>query len=341
MASHERDRRIRRLIARGLPPGEVARVLGVKRRAISDALCRRRASWDITPELGSEIRRMRSEGMTLRAIAAAVAIPFQTVHDFLKRGQSGLGRRRLTPEIGAEIRRMRSEGMTLRAIGAAVAIPNQTVHDFLKRERSRRPRALTGRAAGMVRRLAELGHGPGRIAELLGVDEGQVAELLSRVGPDGRVRRHPMRRPWGPARGLEYRDDRAPTAAIAAAEVAELPRVEVAAPAPLAEDWGPPVGGLLGARSNHAALSDADADRVRELRARGVPRKDVAAMLGISVATVTRITRGETYRPVATEPDQVVAAPPPAIAAAEGPPAAVWDEPRRPGRRPPPDHRDD
>ena len=60
-------------------------------------------------------------------------------------------------------------------------------------------------------------------------------------------------------------------------------------------------------RAGNAALSDADAEVVRQLRAHGVARQDVADRFGVSPATITRITRGETYRPGdVAEVDQVV-----------------------------------
>jgi hypothetical protein len=163
--------------------------------------------------------------------------------------------------------------------------------------------------------------------------------------------RAPARREWGYSRGPEYRDDGdqlpesprvapvepgqidAPGPAVAAAEGVE--------PAP-AGDWGSPHASAAGCRSGNAALSDADAELVRRLRADGVPRADVARQMGVSVATITRITRGETYGPVVAGDDQVVIPELPAIAAAEAPPPAAWTDRRRlTDRRPPPEHRDD
>jgi transcriptional regulator with XRE-family HTH domain len=43
-------------------------------------------------------------------------------------------------------------------------------------------------------------------------------------------------------------------------------------------------------------LTDAEAAAIRELRAAGVSRQELAARYRVSVATVTRITSGSTYR---------------------------------------------
>lgn len=111
--------------------------------------------------------------------------------------------------------------------------------------------------------------------------------------------------------------------AISAAEVPQLPGP--------AGDWASfHASAVAGERAPNARLTDADAELVRQLRADGVPRAEVAARLGVSVATITRITRGDTYRPVAGD-DQVVLPDPPAIAPAEVPRPAVWMEPERPG----------
>jgi hypothetical protein len=242
----------------------------------------------------------------------------------------------------ARIAELRAAGGTWQSIGDALGISCGLAHYLHNRKSAWRPK-VPARPPGAgsprkVRRLAELGYEPIRVAELLGVEAGRVVALLARPGP-----RPSCPREWGWSRGPEYRDEPAPPPAVAEApSPAPGPMVAIARAVP-AEGWGPMAmaGGQPGRRSNHTALTDADAELVRALRAGGVPRKDLAERFDVSVATITRITRGETYRPVEREPDRVVVIEPPAIAAAEGPAPTVWAEPRRPGRRPPPEHRDD
>lgn len=124
--------------------------------------------------------------------------------------------------------------------------------------------------------------------------------------------------------------------AIAAAAVPErLHQVEVLIPPATAEasgDWGSiRASARPGGANGNAALSDADAVRIRRRRAEGVSRKDLAAEFNVSVATITRITRGDTYRTAAAVEvlDLVGVIPaPPAVPEPQG---ERWDEP--PGDR--------
>jgi len=188
--------------------------------------------------------------------------------------------------------------------------------------RSDADRPIRGGLAMGVRRRHAAGESAEAIARALRLRPGDVRAYLASVAARAE------RRAWRGDGG----DD---------GDVAELPRVDVVVddrggpvgapaaraelppPPPAAGDWGSvhaPSG-----RSGNAALSEADAALARTLRSEGVARRDVAAMLGISVATVTRITRGETYRPAAVEPDQVAAVEPPAIAEAEVRDIVRWD----------------
>lgn len=243
----------------------------------------------------------------------------------------------------ARVAELRASGATWRAIGEALGCsPQLALFYHRRRGPGWRPKAPVrppevGATARLVRGLADLGYGRRRIAALTGLGPARVASLLGLPGP-----RPPGPREWGWSRGPEYREDGpAVESPRVAGDVAEAIRIGPPPIPPPSGDWGPIAGGKVGARSNNAALTDADAELARRLRAEGVPRADVAARLGVSVATITRITRGETYRPVAeVEPDQVVAIEP-QIAVAEGPGPAAWTEPGRPGRRPPREYRDD
>ena len=107
--------------------------------------------------------------------------------------------------MDATMRRMRADGAKYREIGAVVGVPYQVVYDRLTgREGDWRPAVPTrppgpgrirGRAAGWVRRLAELGYPPDRVAELLGFEPDQVVDFLGRVRSDGRVRPRPKPAP--------------------------------------------------------------------------------------------------------------------------------------------------
>lgn len=208
---------------------------------------------------------------------------------------------------------------------------------------------IRGDTAARVRRLRTLGHDAEVISDLMGIDQADVADYLVRIAPRGhaagdelarpRTRREQQgRRPrrirpyrprpvgvdeWGPR--LEPTDLVHPAALEAhtagdVPELVELPRAEVLTDqAEVAEDWGSLQDRRArGSRATAAKLSDDQAERARAMRERGIPRADVARELGVSVATITRITRGETYRPA-----EVLTGPAgpelPTIAAAEVP----------------------
>lgn len=270
MPRYERVHWIRWLSARGLSRADVARVLDCPAPAVAGALRTRhgRCRWDISPEMGQTMRQLRAEGWTFQAIGAAVGIPGYVVRWYL------------THATWSPLVRPGPPG----------------------------PGRLRGRVGGWVRRLAELGHDAGRIAELLGLEADQVLDFLGRIGPDGRV--HPVRPPR-PARpeGWGWRDDRgdaealepADPPAIAAAEVLELPEriPEQAPPAmpPRASidpaEWT--MGRAWGAADPGTYRRPELEQRARELRAAGMTRGAIAAELGVSIATVGRLTRGQEH----------------------------------------------
>jgi hypothetical protein len=109
-------------------------------------------------------------------------------------------------------------------------------------------------------------------------------------------------------RRFRRRDEPGPPAAP---ELLELPDVEpldqVEGSAQICDsipepqgDWGPmQAAPRPGGASGNAALTDGQAERIRQRRADGVSRADLAREYGVSVATITRITRAETYCTVA------------------------------------------
>jgi transcriptional regulator with XRE-family HTH domain len=73
-------------------------------------------------------------------------------------------------------------------------------------------------------------------------------------------------------------------------------------------------------------LSDDQADEVRQERARGVSRTELAARFGVSMATIARITSGRTYATASRSTDATID---PETAAALPSPAEVETD-RRP-----------
>jgi IS30 family transposase len=83
-----------------------------------------------------------------------------------------------------------------------------------------------------------------------------------------------------------------------------------------ADDWGSAQASAReGAASPNAALTDADAVRIRQRRAAGISPVDLAQEYGVSVATIGRITQGRTYRNATAQEE----APPSPIAAPKPP----------------------
>jgi hypothetical protein len=200
-------------------------------------------------------------------------------------------------------------------------------------------RPIRGGLAMGVRRRRAAGQSPGQIARALRLRPRDVAAYLASV--EARASRLEWR-----AGDVEEGPAGATEPAIVAAEGPELVELGPAGDRTMAtgcapdaqfaradiREWGSPhaSAGTGGANQN-ASLCDADAELVRRLRARGVPRGDVARMFDVSVATVTRITRGETYRSAVAEPDQVVTSEPPATSPAITVEPSIWTEPARPG----------
>ena len=264
--------------------------------------------------------------------------------------------------MDATMRRMRADGAKYREIGAVVGVPYQVVYDRLTgREGDWRPAVPTrppgpgrirGRAAGWVRRLAELGYPPGRVAELLGVELDQVVDFLGRIKPDGRVRPRPA-----PRRGGEwgYRDSAGPAAAAGLADppaaapiAAELGAAEVPehdragaevppAPAPRrpvdSAEWN--TGRRWGARDPRKRCDAAQAAQARALCAAGMTRGDVAAELGCSVATVGRLLKGrrtgrDCVRCRSSKPRRLEHSAPPARRSPSWPRGSTWTQARWP-----------
>jgi Helix-turn-helix domain of resolvase len=134
------------------------------------------------------------------------------------------------------------------------------------------------------------------------------------------------------------RRNKARAAAVKPEQAAGPPLTSMPPPALPAGDWGPLRGHVPGIRSPNAKLSDADAETVRRLRADGVSRAELAAQFRVSPATITRITRGETYRTalasavVPERPRAATVAPSPATVETQR-----WETPEQPG----PEWRDD
>jgi hypothetical protein len=101
-----------------------------------------------------------------------------------------------------------------------------------------------------------------------------------------------------------------------------------ACPVMLDEDWG---SWHDNDSRRNASLTDDQASRIRERRADGESRKALAIEFNVSVATITRITRRDTYR--TAESHDLVEAPPPAtpLVPAPEPTYERWVEP--PGDR--------
>lgn len=112
----------------------------------------------------------------------------------------------------------------------------------------------------------------------------------------------------------------------------DLVEVEPQICAEVPTDWGPmQAAGRPGGANGNAALSDADAARIRRRRALGISYKDLAREHGVSVATIGRIVQGRSYRnPAAVEPHDLVK-PPADVAEGPGPEFERWEGP--PGDR--------
>jgi hypothetical protein len=198
-----------------------------------------------------------------------------------------------------------------------------------------------------VRRLASKGWTTDAILRVYPqLSRSDVRSILSPPparGPRPRAVRAGRPRPASPSGewwfGPAWRDDDDPYLVglwerLRAAIEARLPPPAPAATSPEAarERWDPGVDARTGGEASAAKLSDDDAALIRELRAVGVPRQDLAGWFRVSVATITRITRGETYPDARrAELDQVVTIEPPPVVAEEFPGETWPDPPRRAG----------
>jgi transcriptional regulator with XRE-family HTH domain len=218
----------------------------------------------------------------------------------------------------------------------------------------RNPRAkLSDDDAALIRDLHDDGVSRQELADRFNVSRAAIDNIICRRSfrdVPRRRRSRPVRaarpRPTSPSGewwlGPAWRDDDDPYFVLLWNRL--LARIEAHLPAPApprplpmpaGEQWGPAVDVRpRGGQATAAKLSDDDASLIRELRAAGMARKDLAGLFGVSVATITRITRGDTYpeqpRPVL---DQVVTPELPAIAVADRP-RATWSQPTRRPRSP-------
>jgi transcriptional regulator len=241
------------------------------------------------------------------------------------------------------VRRLAAHGWTADAIARAYQLTRAEVRMIL--QTPVRPPSPTGpdrpiwaRLATRVRRLHDEGRSDAAIALQLDLDPGRVEDFFRRLTPrqahHRRRQQDILNRPrsrreqaalceWD---RLATDDPLGPPPAIADVDVPELlpvasGPVEVPTqiwPATVGprEDWGPmQASWTSGGTNGNAALTDADAVAIRHRRAEGVPRADLAREYGVSVATITRITRGDTYRDAAAaevlDLVEVIPAPPP------------------------------
>lgn len=251
--------------------------------------------------------------------------------------------------IVSGVRRLASKGWTVDAIARVYRMPRADVRAILDppprpvRLASSDPtRPIRGGLAMACRRRHARGDSAEAIASALKLRAGDVAAYLASVDALA------SRRAWLLSAGPECRDDgqgdviAPPIAEAAAGKLAAAEAPEPSTPSAIVAGhcgvWGSiHASTAAGGRAGNAALSDADAEVIRQLRARGVARRDLADRFGVSPATITRITRGETYRAsdvaeVAPEPTMK-----PQILPAQGPEPTVWTEPTRRG----PEWRDD
>lgn len=282
MAKNSRLMWIRWLSARGIPPGHVARVLGCGPSDVAEALRTRhgRTRYDIGPGVLATARRMRSEGATFREIGDAVGVPYYVIHWQLQRPP-------WSPRVPA-----RPPG----------------------------PGVLRGPVGTRCRRLHELGYGPDRVAELLGLEPDQVVDFLAR---DGR-RKDPPRWPdWHRSNGPEYRETTEPLPLSDAPDVCQVDALDAAelVPEPEIPPAMPGVWGPHGAPRPGALDADA-VRRLRYWRNRGIELDELARWFSCSVATIKRALQ-PSYRPA---PSPELPAPlPPAAAAAEMSEMVRWD----------------
>jgi hypothetical protein len=242
----------------GVPPDHIARVLDRPPGDVAEALKPQvygRTKWIVAPELAEEIRRLRRQGWTLRAIGAEVGLPHYVVDTHLH-----------------DVWRP-APPRPPRPLDAA------------------RPR-VGGQTATRFFRFLRMGYEPSRVAELLQVNPAAVDDLVERLkrrqGP-GELRRA---RSHGEQAALSEWDrfiGPEPLPAIAR-ECHDSDRCHgtagiVMTPTPC-EGWG-----HAQAAEHHPRKLDDDAvRRFWQLRPK-LSRRELAAHFGVSMATVGRLIK--------------------------------------------------
>jgi hypothetical protein len=266
--------------------------------------------------LKDRARRMACSGHPADAIARAFDITVADVVEYLDRAI----RARLAGKVRARVAR----GEPAEAIAEALALPVDRVRDYIDRLAPRR-----GPSRARPRSRADQDRGPR-------VHEKRPVEPERSVPRQGQALSRPRsRREQAALSDWEWSDrpgdgdGDGPPATIAAAGGPELPRVGPPGPAiapAMLEDWGPMQASFAsGGDQGNAALTDADAVAIRRRRADGVPRKDLAVEFNVSVATITRITRRDTYRDAELSGPPAEAPPVPATVPDPGPQGERWE----------------
>jgi hypothetical protein len=309
--SRERVAWIRHLAWHGLPPAEVAEVLGVDPSDVGDRLARR--------PMAARPRPPRLFG----------------------------GRGRMQGSTGSKVRRLHALGYPPSRIAELLILDAEAVSRMLfpARDPTRR---IKGPLVNSVRRLHAAGATAAAIAEALTLDLVAVAAFLNPPAPTPkppRERRPPPGPRWGWSGWVEPPDPPVEPAICPAPPDQVVPELGIetngtdaddagrpsSADDRPAEGWGPyqetwPSGG----RNGNAALSDAEAAEVRALRAAGKSVRELAERFNVHISTIKRICARRTY------PD-----PPPAVEVL-GPPPAAAETPSAPGHRwSPADDRED
>lgn len=267
------------------------------------------------------VRRLASKGWSADDIACIYpALTPADIHAILAVVRASLGPHRpIRGILARRVRLRRGCGRTAEAIAAEFHIDPESVRAFLALPpppRPRQPRPID----------------PERLVPRQPHCRRRTAGMLNRArSPNEQAALSAWERSARAAAGPELPGPERP-----AIDLVEVPARICPAAVEAQGDWGPMQASFAsGGNQGNAALTDAEAVRIRARRAAGVPRKDLAREYGVSVATVTRITRGDTYRDAAAvAPHDLAAAEPPATSPVPEPwPGERWEEPRGDRRR--------